>query len=113
LLPDNCGNLLPPPSAAAVSINSLYSSGAAAGSRLNSRLGLQGAGVGYGLSQANHTEHLFQQSMSAGVSSQDHNKLMFENKHQMTTDLFGNKDWQVKNVFIINKSKHISFNIFF
>jgi len=94
LLPDNCGNLLPPPSAAAVSINSLYSSGAAAGSRLNSRLGLQGAGVGYGLSQANHTEHLFQQSMSAGVSSQDHNKLMFENKHQMTTDLFGNKDWQ-------------------
>ena len=92
LLPDNCGNLLPPHGAAsAAGVNSLYSSGG--GSRLNSRLGLPGGVGGYGLSQ-NHTEHLFQQSLSA-VNSADHSKLMFESKQQVSSDLFGNKDWQV------------------
>lgn len=110
LLPDNCGNLLPPPSAS--SVNSLYSSGSSAGSRLNSRLGLQGGGVGYGLSQANHTEHLFQHSMSAGgVSTQDHSKLMFENKHQMTTDLFGNKDWQQDGLRSLFPNVNVSFGL--
>jgi len=91
LLPDNCGNLLPHGSA----VNSLYSGGAA-GSRLNSRLGLPDGlrtGMGYGLSQtANHTENLFQQSLNPG--SQDHAKMMFENKQQVNTEQFGSKDWQ-------------------
>jgi CCR4-NOT transcription complex subunit 4 len=116
LLPDNCGNLLPPPgaaSAAAASVNSLYSSGGAGGSRLNSRLGLSG-GVGYGLSQgaANHTEHLFQHSLSAGaVNTQDHSKLLFESKQQVSTDLFGNKDWQQDGLRALFPNANVSFGL--
>jgi len=111
LLPDNCGNLLPPHGAASsAGVNSLYSSGGGAtGSRLNSRLGLPGGVGGYGLSQ-NHTEHLFQQSLSA-VNSADHSKLMFESKQQVATDLFGNKDWQQDGLRALFPNVNVSFGM--